>query len=126
MPKKRTPRPTDVELAILGLLWENGPSTVRQVHEVIGKDRDTRYTTTLKFMQNMFEKGILLRDDSRFAHVYRPAVSAERTQKQVLRHLLDRAFGGSAEKLVMRALSARKISPEELARIREMIDEMGG
>jgi len=125
MPTRKTPQPTDAEMAILSVLWEKGRCTVREVNEALNKEKPTGYTTTLKFMQIMVEKGLLRRDDSKFAHVYKPAVSEEKTQKQVVSSLMDRAFAGSAGKLVMRALSAKKVSPEELERIRELIDEMG-
>ncbi len=124
MARKKTPQPTDAELAILSVLWDRGASTVREVNEVLNKEKPTGYTTTLKLMQIMAEKGLLRRDDSQFRHVYRPAISEERTQKQVVSSLMDRAFAGSAGKLVMRALSAKKVSPEELAEIRKMIDGM--
>ncbi len=124
MAKKKTPQPTDAELAILSVLWQKGPCTVRVVNEVLNEQKPTGYTTTLKFMQLMTEKGLLRRDDSPFAHIYKPAVSEERTQKQVVSSIVDRAFAGSAGKLVMRALSAKKISPEELKQIRKMIKEM--
>ncbi len=124
MARKKAPQPTDTELAILSVLWDRGPSTVREVNEILGKRKPTGYTTTLKFMQIMTEKGLLLRDDSQFRHVYRPAVSEEETQEQVVSSLMDRAFAGSAGKLVMRALSAKKVSPEELTEIRKTIDAM--
>lgn len=117
-------RPTDRELTILRILWDNGPSTVRQVNEIMSKDSNTGYTTTLKLMQIMTEKGLLLRDDSHFKHVYKPAVTEEKTQKQLVGDLLDKAFSGSAEKLVMRALSAKKVSPKQLERIKKMIEEI--
>lgn len=128
MPRKKSSGPTDRELAILGVLWEKGPTTVREVHEALDADSQTGYTTTLKLMQIMVEKGLLVRedDDQRRGHVYRPTLSEERTQKQLIQDLLDRVFAGSAEKLVMRALSARKVSPKELKRIREMLDQMEG
>jgi predicted transcriptional regulator len=116
--------PTDREMAILGILWSNGPSTVRQVNEEMNKRRRTGYTTTLKLMQIMTEKGLLVRDDSKFQHVYRPAASEEKTQKQVVGNLLEKVFSGSAEKLVMRALSAKKVPAKELSRIRKMLEEM--
>jgi predicted transcriptional regulator len=126
MARKKTPGPTDRELAILGVLWDRGPSTVRQVHEGLQQEEETGYTTTLKLMQIMVEKGLLVRQDGGHRHIYKPAVSEERTQKQLVGDLLDRAFAGSAEKLVMRALSAKKVSPKELQRIRKMIDEIEG
>ena len=107
-----------------GRVWP--PSRPSNTLEVLNQEKPTGYTTTLKIMQLMAEKGLLLRDDSQFRHVFRPAISEEKTQKQVVSSLVDRAFAGSAAKLVVRALSARKIPDEELARIREMIDEMGG
>jgi len=123
MARRKTARPTDRELTILRILWDNGPSTVRQVNEAMSQDEDTGYTTTLKLMQIMAEKGLLLRDDSQFKHVYRPALTEEKAQKQLVGDLLDRAFSGSAEKLVMRALSAKKVSAKELASIKKMLDE---
>lgn len=126
MARHKRPRPTDREVAILRILWDRGPSTVRQVNEAMNQDRDTGYTTTLKLMQIMTEKGLLIRDESQWKHVYRPAATEERTQKQLVRDLLERAFSGSAEKLVMRALSAKKVSPDQLARIRRMLDEFEG
>ena len=126
MARRRTTGPTDRELAILSVLWERGPSTVREVHEALHQEDEdeTGYTTTLKLMQIMVDKGSLAREDDGRRHIYRPAFSEERTQKQLVQDLLDRVFAGSAEKLVMRALSARKVSPNELKRIREMIEEM--
>jgi BlaI family transcriptional regulator, penicillinase repressor len=124
MVKNSNFKPTDRELTILGILWDNGPSTVRQVNEIMSKDADTGYTTTLKLMQIMTEKGLLIRDDSQFKHVYKPAVNEEKAQKQLVGDLLDRAFAGSAEKLVMRALSAKKVSPKELERIKKLIEEI--
>ena len=125
MARRKTVGPTDREMAILAVLWDKGPSTVRQVHEGLHADAETGYTTTLKLMQIMTDKGLLVRSTDR-PHVYKPAVSEEKTQKQVIGDLLDRAFAGSAEKLVMRALSAKKVSPKELQRIRKMIDEIEG
>ena len=126
MARKKTGGPTDKELTILGILWENGPSTVRKVNEEMNAQQRTGYTTTLKLMQIMAEKGLLIRDESQFKHIYKPAVSQENTQKQLVGNLLERAFSGSAEKLVMRALSAKKVSAKELAKIRKMLDEMEG
>ena len=126
MAKQNTPQPTVRELTILGILWDNGPSTVRDVNDAMNKGKAVGYTTTLKFMQIMTEKGLLIRDESQFKHIYKPAISQERTQKQLVGDLLERAFSGSAEKLVMRALSAKKVSAEELAKIRKILDEMEG
>lgn len=126
MARKKTLGPTDRELAILGVLWDKGPSTVRDVHEGLHQAEETGYTTTLKLMQIMVDKGLLIREEQGRRHIYKPAVSEERTQKQLVGDLLDRAFAGSAEKLVMRALSAKRVSPKELQRIRKMIDEIEG
>jgi len=119
----RPPRPTDAELAILRVLWKRGPSTVRQVHASLHAERATGYTTVLKLLQIMAEKGLVDRDDTDRTHVYRARLSEERTQRQLLQDLLDRAFGGSALKLVMQALSTKRASPEELAQIRQLLDE---
>lgn len=124
MARHKVSGPTDRELAILGILWNNGPSTVRQVNEEMNKQQRTGYTTTLKLMQIMTEKGLVVRDDSKFQHIYKPVVSEEKTQKQVVGDLLEKVFSGSAEKLVMRALSAKKVSAKELAKIRKTLDEM--
>jgi predicted transcriptional regulator len=121
--KPRLPRPTDAELAILRVLWERGPSTVRQVHESLSGQRAIGYTTILKLMQIMADKGLVARDETDRTHIYTPRRSEEHTQRQLLQDLLDRAFGGSALKLVMQALSAKKSSPEELAQIRQLLDE---
>jgi BlaI family penicillinase repressor len=124
MGRQRLPHPTDREIAILRILWDKGACTVKQVNEVMSKDKTTGYTTTLKLMQIMAEKGLVVRDESTFQHVYKPAISEESAQKQLVGNLLERAFSGSAEKLVMRALSAKKVSPEELSRIQKMLDAM--
>ena len=126
MARRKSSHPTDRELTILRILWDNGPGTVRDVNEAMNKDENTGYTTTLKLMQIMAEKGLLLRDDSKFKHVYRPALTEEKAQKQLVGDLLDRAFSGSAAKLVMRALSAKKVSAKELASIRKMLDDFEG
>ncbi len=120
------PRPTDAELEILRVLWERGPSTVRQVHDAIGAARDTGYTTVLKLLQIMAEKGLVDRDQSQRSHVYRARYAEEETQRQLVQDLLARAFGGSAEKLVMQALSAKRASKAELDEIRRLLDKMKG
>jgi predicted transcriptional regulator len=117
------PRPTEAELEILRALWERGPSTVRQVHEAIAAARETGYTTTLKLMQIMADKGLVTRDESSRTHIYTPRVSQESTQQQLVTDLVTRAFGGSAAELVLRALSSHTASDEELAEIRKLIDE---
>src|SRR3954467_13718011 len=122
MPKPNLPRPTDGELAILRVLWARGPSTVRQVHDVLSRDRPGAYTTTLKLLQIMTEKGLVRRDDADRSHVFQARMSEAQTQRQLVRDLLDRAFGGSASKLVMQALAARRATQEELGEIRKLIE----
>ncbi|MGI9107647.1 MAG: BlaI/MecI/CopY family transcriptional regulator [Pyrinomonadaceae bacterium] len=124
MPKRGAPRPTDAELEILTVLWQRGASTVRDVHGVIRQSKPaTGYTTVLKLMQIMAEKNLVRRDERQRAHVYEAQFAQEQTQRQLIGDLLERAFEGSATKLVMQALSARKTSATELTRIREMLDE---
>jgi len=124
MPRPEPPRPTAAELSILQVLWHRGPSTVREVHEQLGARAGTGYTTTLKLLQIMSEKGLAERDESRRAHVYRAAVAEEPTQRRLVRDLLDRAFAGSAAKLVVRALSERPASEDEMAEIRRLVEEI--
>jgi predicted transcriptional regulator len=118
-----TPRPTDAELEILTVLWSRGPSTVRDVHEVIARRKPTQYTTVLKLMQIMADKGLVRRDEKQRAHVYQAARPREWTQRQLAGDLLERAFNGSAGSLLQGALSARKASKAELAELRRMLDE---
>jgi predicted transcriptional regulator len=120
------PRPTPAELEILRVLWQQGPSTVREVQERLEAVRPTGYTTVLKLLQIMTDKGLVERDESARAHVYKASVPEAQTQKQLVRDLVDRAFGGSASQLVLHALSARKSSREELSRIRELLDQLEG
>ena len=120
----RMPRPTDAELAILRVLWERGPSTVRAVHDALAETQDTGYTTVLKLMQIMTEKGLVVRDETQRAHVYESRSSEQKTQRQLLADLADRAFGGSPAKLVMQALSGRRASAEELNQIRLLLDRL--
>ena len=122
---KKLPRPTGAELEILGVLWQRGASTVRDVFDLLGRTRPIGYTTVLKLMQNMTEKGLVQRNESQRAHVYEARAPRDETQKRLVRDLLDRAFAGSASSLVMQALSARKASSEELAQIRKLLDEYG-
>ena len=126
MRRRRKSGPTDAELEILNVLWERGPSTVREVHGDLTERRAAGYTTVLKFLQIMTEKGLVVRDESRPAHVYRPVLSEEETQGQIVRDMLERAFGGSTYKLVMQALSTEASTPDELARIRGLLDELEG
>ena len=123
MARSSVPRPTDAELAILRILWDRGPSTVRQVHDVLAHERQAAYTTALKLLQIMTEKGLVERDERDRTHVYRARHGEEQTQRQLVRDLVDRAFGGSATKLVMQALASKRASAEELHDIRKAIDE---
>src|SRR5580692_12209211 len=114
-------RPTDSELAILRVLWQRGPSTVKEVQKVLEATRKTGYTTVLKFMQIMVEKGLVSRDESAFAHVYQARIPQEQTQRTLVADLLERAFEGSTSRLLLQALSAKKATPKELAEIRRML-----
>ncbi len=126
MPNKQTtPNPTQGELAILRVLWEQGPSTVRAVWEKLNGQSRTGYTTALKLMQIMAQKGLVSRDESQRTHVYRAAIAKAKTERRLVRDVLDRVFGGSAERLVMRALEEKDITPDELARIQELLDRKG-
>jgi BlaI family penicillinase repressor len=120
------PRPTDAELAILRELGRLGPSTVRQLHEAMARREPIAYTTTLKQLQIMTEKGLVVRDERERAHVYRARQPLEATRGQLVADLLDRAFEGSSARLVLQALSTRPASAEELAEIRRLLDEIEG
>ena len=124
MPETELPRPTDAELEILKVLWRRGPSTVREVFETLGESKTTGYTTVLKFMQIMAEKGLVVRDESERAHRYEPAAPEDETQRRLVGDLLRKAFDGGAAKLVMQALSTERASAEELSEIRRMLDEL--
>jgi predicted transcriptional regulator len=117
------PRPTDAELELLTVLWSRGPSTVRDVHETIARRRPTQYTTVLKQMQIMAAKGLVSRDEKLRAHVYEAARPREWTERQLAGDFLQRAFEGSASRLMVGALSARKTSKKELAELRRLLDE---
>jgi len=120
----RPRKPTDAELAILRVLWAQGPSTVRQVAEALG--RETGYTTILKLLQIMAEKNLVRRDETARTHVYKAAYSEDQTQRQLVTDLLERAFGGSASKLVLQALATSKATPKELAEIKKLLEKHGG
>ena len=126
MKKLKYPKPTEAELGILRVLWRRGPSTVREIWEQINPEQKTGYTTILKIMQIMNEKGLLERDEAQRSHVYRARLTEEQTQRQVVGHLLERVFSGSAPKLVMQALAVKKATPDELAQIRKLLDELEG
>lgn len=116
--------PTDAELAILRVLWDRSPRSVREVHEAIAADKPVGYTTVLKTMQIMFDKGLVKRDERQKAHLYRPALPAPRMQKRLVDDLVERAFGGAADQLVMHALAGRKASPEEIAQLRQLLSDL--
>lgn len=117
-------KPTESELEILQILWAKGLATVREVHEDLASSKDVGYTTTLKLMQIMHEKGLVKRDDSMRTHVYQAAVNKERTQKHLLGKMIDSLFGGSPTQLVIQALGEHKASPEELEKIQALLNEL--
>ena len=120
----RRRKPTDAEIAILRVLWARGPSTVREVAEAMG--REGAYTTVLKLLQIMTDKGLVRRDESARTHVYRATASEDQTKRQIVADLLDKVFEGSPVKLVLQALSARAASPEEIEEIRKLLDSHRG
>lgn len=124
MPAKPLPRPTEAELELLRVLWDKGPLTVRDIHDALSGDKATGYTTTLKILQKMTEKGLVRRDESQRSHVYEPVMKAEQTQRQLVRDLLQKAFGGSPAQLVMQALSEKPATAEELSEIRRLLDDL--
>jgi len=122
--KKTQKKPTDAELAIIGVIWDRGPSTVREVFQHLSERREIGYTTVLKFMQIMTDKGLLERNTSVRPQVFKAARPQQQTQRQLLRELLDRAFDGSPGNLVLQALSIRESTPEERREIRELLDRL--
>lgn len=120
----KVPLPTDAELAILSVLWSRGPSTVREVHEALEPTQGTGYTTALKLLQIMAQKGLVERDERSKSHIYRALPGKEQTQKRLLSDLMTRAFSGSASELVLRALSSKPTSKEELGEIRALLDHL--
>ena len=122
---EHSPKPTEAELGILNVLWERGPSTVRDVHEALYRDEGAGYTTALKLLQIMHGKGLVARDDSERAHVFHAAVSKERTQKRFLTDMVTRVFDGSSSQLVLQALGGRpRATREELDQIRALLDKL--
>ncbi|RPD46655.1 MULTISPECIES: BlaI/MecI/CopY family transcriptional regulator [Chitinophagaceae] len=119
-------KPTESELEILQILWERGLATVRDVHEGLSKTKDVGYTTTLKLMQIMHEKGLVKRDESMRTHIYQASVNKEKTQKHILGKMIDSLFGGSSTQLVLQALgtSETKATPEELEKIQALLDNL--
>ena len=126
MKEKTGAKPTAAELEILNIIWKHGPCTVRLINDKLNEEKKVGYTTTLKIMQIMADKGLLKRDERQRSHLYRAAVPEKETQKVLLDKLLDQAFGGSALKLVMQALGTHKASAEEISRIRELLDRLEG
>jgi predicted transcriptional regulator len=120
------PRPTDAELSILRILWSDGPLSVRAVLKILNEEKPTGYTTALKLMQIMTEKGLVERDESCRPQIYRPRDPQNRTQRQMLRHMLDRVFGGSAREMVLQALSEKKTSARDLKEIEKLLDRIEG
>jgi predicted transcriptional regulator len=116
-------KPTEAELMILRVLWQRGPSTVRQVHQALNEAKTTGYTTVLKFMQIMHEKGLVSRDEEPYAHVYEARLPQEQAQRTLVADLLDRAFEGSMSRLLLQALASRKATAEELAEIRKILKD---
>jgi len=124
MATTKTIKPTESELEILQILWKKGNASVREVHEELLQTKEAGYTTTLKLMQIMHEKGLVKRDDSIKTHIYQAAVSKEKTQKQLLNKMIDSLFGGSSGELVMQALGNHKASAEELEEIQKILDNL--
>lgn len=121
------PKPTAAELGILNVLWDRGPSTVRDVHDVLYRGEGAGYTTALKLLQIMYAKGLVARDDSERAHIFRPAISKERTQKRFLLDMVQRVFDGSPSQLVLQALGGRpRATREEVEEIRALLDKLDG
>ena len=120
----KTIKPTESELEILQVLWDRSSATVREVHEEMSKTKDCGYTTTLKLMQIMFEKGLVKRDDSNKTHIYQPNISKDKTQKQLVGKMVNSLFGGSASQMVMQALGSGSTSQEELAEIQKLLDNL--
>jgi BlaI family transcriptional regulator, penicillinase repressor len=117
-------KPTESELEILGILWNEQSATVRRVHEELSKNKESGYTTTLKLMQIMFEKGLVTRDDSSKTHIYQPAVTREKTQKQFLNKMINTLFAGSSANLVLQALGGHNASEDELQQIQQLINQL--
>ena len=124
MVKQKISKPTESEIEILSILWDRKLATVREVHEELLKNKEAGYTTTLKLMQIMFEKGLVTRDDSSKTHIYKPFVNKEKTQKQFLNKMIDSLFSGSSTELVLRALGNKNTTDEELDKIQGLIKEL--
>ncbi len=126
MARQASSQPTEVELQILRILWETGPSIARQVHNLLQEERQTTYSTTVKMLSIMLEKGLVKRDEQASPQIYRAAVSRESAGKRLVKALVEKVYDGAAMSLVLHALKGTKASPEELAEVRRMLDEMEG
>ncbi|MCB1097462.1 MAG: BlaI/MecI/CopY family transcriptional regulator [Verrucomicrobiae bacterium] len=124
MEKKSPPKPTEAELELLQVLWRRGPSTVREIHEALSVSKSTGYTTTLKILQKMTDKGLVRRDESNRSHVYEALAQAAQTERQLAGELLRKAFGDSPARLMVAALDSKKATPQELAEIRRLLDDI--
>jgi predicted transcriptional regulator len=125
VPRPPSSQPTEVELQILRILWRSAPATARQIHNQLSAVRDTNYSTTVKMLSVMLEKGLVRRDDTVRPQLFRPAATQERTQQRMLKDLIQKVYDGSAGSLVLQALASQNASPEELAEIRRVLGEMG-
>jgi BlaI family penicillinase repressor len=126
MPRLPSSQPTEVELKILSILWEHGPSTARQIHNQLVEIRETNYSTTVKMLSVMFDKKLVKRDETIRPLIFRPATTQDRTQQRMLKDLIRKAYDGSVASLVMQALTSQKSSPDELAEIRRLLNELEG
>ena len=126
MPRQSSSQPTEVELQILRILWEQGPSTARQIHNRLSSDRDTNYSTTVKMLSVMLDKKMVKRDDSIRPQVFRVATSQQQTQKRMLKDLIQNVYAGSTGSLVLQALASKKASQEDLTEIRRLLEELEG
>lgn len=126
MSRPQSSQPTEVELQILRVLWDAGAAAVRDIHLALSAEKDTNYSTTVKMLSVMLDKGLVKRDESVRPHVYRPVAAQKTTQQRMLRDLMQKAFDGSAGSLVLQALSSKKASKEELAEIRRLLDQLEG
>ncbi len=126
MARTGSTQPTEVELQILRVLWERGPSTVRHIHNVLSEAKGTNYSTTVKMLSVMLDKGLVKRDETVRPHVYRPARTQQTMQRNMLRDLIQRAYGGSTSSLVLQALSSQRATPDELAEIRQLLNQLEG
>lgn len=124
MARQTSSQPTDVELQILRILWQDGPSIARHIHDSLQEFKETTYSTTVKMLSVMLDKGLLKRDDDVRPQIYRPSVPQQRTQRRMLGNLIDKVYDGSAAKLMLHALSSKKATPEEIAEIRRLLDQM--